>query len=624
MNRSKVPVWIWAAILVPALLSLYGVYQRHRIESRNKAVSIVTEFETIEGLGAAQGMTLEEAVKGLKAQGLNGVVISEETIGELITRGDATLVRAYVPNTGRPGGTVVSGLDIPNPITRDRARKGLEIRFGKLVTNLPVRQNRVLLPALSPSLIRGTTIGLDPEETEFARKHNLFIVARHGNPPGIDGNAIRSTLAWSHELGATVFLPSGDQVLGRRDSLNATIDALRDLHLYYAAAEFGKIGGEQNVLVGLPEQVIRLHSAQAAELDKLPTVDAVERYAKAARERNMRILLVRPLTNSAEQPLDAFGDFIGKIATQVRDEGGHLALPHGFDDTHLPRPYFLLLGLSLIPAAYFTGCAFVERRWLRQALLGFLVLLGLACWVKTGQEIMGLMASLTFPVLAFVLLDTLRPKNVVLGFFMVTAISFVAGLFIAGLLNGRLYFIGADQPFGVKLGLFLPVLMIGWLFVLRLTNARETLKSPITWGSAGLGVLVLGVLLMLVARSGNDTGAGASDTELVFRSFLDRFLYVRPRTKEFMIGHPALIIGIGLLSVLHQRPELKAKLGGWTALALMLGAVGQTGAVNTLWHLHIPVLLSVVRIWEGAVIGCILGLVLWGIGRRWLPRAEEA
>jgi hypothetical protein len=111
-------------------------------------------------------------------------------------------------------------------------------------------------------------------------------------------------------------------------------------------------------------------------------------------------------------------------------------------------------------------------------------------------------------------------------------------------------------------------------------------------------------------------------------------MFVRPRTKEFLIGHPLLIVGIGMMSLFRvgvRSPGLEVEepaqdkgqaLTGWAALAMMIGSMGQTDIVNTLCHLHIPVMLSVARIGIGALLGCIIGTALWAIVLRLLPRAE--
>jgi hypothetical protein len=129
-----------------------------------------------------------------------------------------------------------------------------------------------------------------------------------------------------------------------------------------------------------------------------------------------------------------------------------------------------------------------------------------------------------------------------------------------------------------------------------------------------VAALLLGLagLALLVLRSGNEGGLGVSSAELQFRSLLDRIFGVRPRTKEVLIGHPLLILGL-------MRAALGKRAGAWVLLAL--GVVGQVSLVNTFSHLHTPVLISLARtlhgLWFGAVIGLSLFLVVEGLEAAW-------
>ncbi|AIE85037.1 DUF5693 family protein [Fimbriimonas ginsengisoli] len=622
MNRTKLPQWLAMALLLPALFSLYSIYKRNQAESLNRATAFATEYETIEALAAAQGMPIDSAIEEMKGQGLNAVVLSEESVAELIGRGRLTLGAQSFTVGGKTANEY--GLYFSDPHDMARVQRALRTRFHDLAG--PMNSSRPLmlsLPPVAPALVRATSVGLSPDQTEIARRHGLQIIARFSNPPGVSSATVRDMLTWAHEMGATVFLPSGDQVLGRRNALGTTQETLQTLGMLYATPEFTRIGGDDELVKKAPENVVRLHSAQVAELDRLSPADAVERYVKAARERNMRVLLIRPLSFGAEHPLSDFGDFIGSIRKEVEKEGGALGKPKPFEPPTLPRWFPILIGLSIVPAGFFVGSAFFSDRRLQAIGLGLLVLLGAATAVHTGLQIMALVATLVFPVAAFLVLDALRPRNVLLGFLLVSAISLIGGLCVAGMMNGLPYYIKADEFSGVKISIFLPIVIIGFLFLQRLADLKSVLKAPITWSTVALGVTIAAVLGLMIARTGNDTGAGPSGGEMVFRNLLDRFLFVRPRTKEFLIGHPLLIAGIGLLSYLTRHPNKVATWGGWAALLLMVGSMGQTSIVNTLTHLHIPVYLSLARIALGVVLGCIIGLGLWAIVSRLLPRDQE-
>src|SRR5207302_414981 len=79
-------------------------------------------------------------------------------------------------------------------------------------------------------------------------------------------------------------------------------------------------------------------------------------------------------------------------------------------------------------------------------------------------------------------------------------------------------------------------------------------------------------LALLVARTGNDPGVGVSALEMKFRSLLEAHL-VRPRTKEFLIGHPALLIGLAMAAT--------PRWSRWALPFLLVGAIGQASIVNS-------------------------------------------
>lgn len=584
-------------------------------------MSVAAEYEVVESLSSAQGQPMDKSLADLRAQGVNALVLGEETIAEQIGQGRLSIV-SVVPPEGKP----VSYLKFNDLTVLPRVIRGLRTRFHELAGPLTPRGNTLILPEVSQGLVRTTSIGLDPAQVRIATNARMIIVARYANPMGVSARTVVETLTWGKEMGVSVFLPMGDQVLGRRESVGTLIETLDSLGIRYASPEFAKIGGDTEVVEKEPGNVIRLHSAQLAELDKLSPVDAVDRYAKAARERNMRMLLVRPLTLGADQPLSAYADFVRRISQEITKSGGVMGAPHPFHAPKVPRLLFVLLGLAMTPAVWFAGSIFTRNKQVLTAGAIVVALLGLACYVTKGQQIMALVGSMAFPIVSFALLERLRPKNVFLGFVMVSAISLVGGLCVAGLLNDLPFYVKAKEFMGIKVSVFIPILLIGLYSWMQLTDWRKTLKSPLTWGTIALSVAVAAALGVMISRTGNDGAVGASDGEIIFRNVLDRVLYVRPRTKEFLIGHPLLIIAIGLLSTLAPRPSPNPGGGveaapapsgraGWTVLALMLGAMGQTSVVNTLCHLHIPVMLSLARIIEGLVIGCIIGLLAWSVLR---------
>lgn len=620
MKRPLVPIWLLPCIAVTALLSSYSIFLRHKVEAQNKAVTLAVEYETVESLAASKGDPIEEALANLKAQGVGAVVLSEETVSDLISEGYATISGNEL--TLRQGRVMSSDKALES--LADRVQRGLKARFpgSKIILGQEAGELAIRVEFASPSLIRQTAIGLNPSMAQQVVRSGLGIICRMSNPSGVSSEYVTNTIGWAKELGASVFLPQGDQVLGRRDAIPALVQALQANNLLYASPEFTKIGGDANILASIPSLVVRLHSAQTAELDKLPLPEAVDRYAKAARERNMRILLVRPTTYASPDPLHSFADFLKSINDEIRKEGGDMGVARPFDDSSVPVGLSLLIALSVVPTAFFVFSTLITRR---EFAIGITVIFGLICLASltnSGRSFAALGAAVVFPLAAFLVLDARNGKNILYEFLLVCAISLVGGLAVAGLLNALPYFVRAQEFRGVKLAVFAPILVIGWYFAARLANLKEVMKSPITWSAAFMSLVILGSMLFMNARTGNDSPASVSDLELKFRSILDTLLYVRPRTKSFFIGHPALIVGIGLL--LWQRRHQATKWAPWTALFLAVGAVGQTDIVNTMCHIHTPVVLSLIRNAVGLIPGCIIGFLVWLLVRQlWLKGEGE-
>lgn len=677
VNPPRLPVWLLPCILVTAVISGYCIYKRTQVESLNKATSMAVEMETVESLAASEGKPVAQALGDLKAQGVNAVVISEETVVDLIGQGRARLDE--------------NDLQVWDQVLMGRISRGLATRFGHPLeratfagTTTPTLGLRI--ENLPPNMVRQCPIGLNPDQAAQARSAGMIIIARAGNPQGVSADYVQKTLNWMHDLGATVFLPMGDQVLGRRDAIDTTETTLPALGMYYASPEFAKIGGDDEIVKKIPGSVVRLHSAQAAELDKMPLEDAVDRYSKASRERNMRVLLLRPVSFASPDPLKSFADFARQVGDAVRKDGGAIGRPKPFGDTNIPWVVKLLLAMSVVPTAFWVWSVLLDMRRPRHPegatfadrqpyLIGGLGLVVLAVATKThiGLAVFALISAIVFPLAAFFVLDALASRafvpdvedsaegsssmaagrkpgatkesfgfgvfDVLVLFLLTTAISLVGGFTVAGLLNSLQYFVKAQEFQGIKVAVFLPILVVGVYFLCRFQDMKQAMRNPVTWLAALISLVLLGALLFMNARTGNDNPAGVSDLELKLRNILDAVLFVRPRTKSFLIGHPLLFAGIGFMlwrarrarndigDVSEDAPTgmsaVPVRYGVLAALLLTMGAIGQTDVVNTFCHLHTPFMLSLLRTAVAIVPGVILGAVIWILLRRGL-RLEGA
>jgi hypothetical protein len=162
---------------------------------------------------------------------------------------------------------------------------------------------------------------------------------------------------------------------------------------------------------------------------------------------------------------------------------------------------------------------------------------------------------------------------------------------------------------GVKIAFVMPILMIAvysFFYPLKIKYWRYLIKkligTPITYGGlAVFSVLTIGFALYIL-RSGNSTSF-APDGAL--RDLLSQLFVVRPRTKEFLIGYPAFILaGLFYGTVFH-----KARLWAWLSVAI----IAPISLMNSFAHIHSPLFLSIVRSFNGWLLGVVVAVILFFI-----------
>lgn len=112
---------------------------------------------------------------------------------------------------------------------------------------------------------------------------------------------------------------------------------------------------------------------------------------------------------------------------------------------------------------------------------------------------------------------------------------------------------------------------------------------------AGLGILAI-VGYVFIGRSGNN-GAPIPAFEIALRRFLEDTMYARPREKEFLFGHPAILLSLAALyrkwpQILHY-------------LLILAVTIGQGSMVETFAHMRSPFILSFIRGLDGLAAGTL-------------------
>jgi len=321
---------------------------------------------------------------------------------------------------------------------------------------------------------------------------------------------------------------------------------------------------------------------------------------------------------------------------------------HLYNDPAVPSVVFALIGLGVAAAL---TLLVVRIAPVSDTAAG--VTLGAAAIVclvsalllgETGRKLVALLAALVFPTLACLRRDILtgdladrtplsRTKSMVeaiRGLLFASAVTTLGIIAVIGLLASLNFIVKVNQFLGIKAAHAVPILVIGAAAITglpslsgrlpqELVRIRKRLEGflaePARVGQLLIALAALAAFAMIVARTGNEPGVGVSGIELKFRSLLDRVLPVRPRTKEFLIGHPALVLALAL----WYRGRKKIALPLY-----IVGVIGQVSILNTFCHTHTPLYLSFVRDVTGIVFGAIIGLAAFWIVDRMFPQAQEA
>lgn len=217
--------------------------------------------------------------------------------------------------------------------------------------------------------------------------------------------------------------------------------------------------------------------------------------------------------------------------------------------------------------------------------------LGLTGWLMTSGPDKGILAS--WLGAAGLLLRTV-------------GISLIGIVYVIGLLHTITYLLAIDLFRGVSLLKLAPIGIVVLYYIffrdeLPLERVAARIKAILLANIKVIYVVLLGILgvvgLYYLSRAGN---AGTTlPYERAFRAFLENTLGVRPRTQEFLIGHPLLVAGAYLY--LRYRRGL---------LLVVLGVIGQLTMVNTFTHIHTPVDISMLRGLYGVVFGLLVSLLI--------------
>lgn len=619
MNRTdRILIIIIALALVAASYLASG---RMAIERANRTVEVIVDADDVRTLATAAGLPMEEALAKLHDAGAGALAVHELTVGDLAKMG-WVMVLSHDDKT-----TLVT----PDADLRERLVSSLAARLLRVGIRVFSSPGSLTITTPADELADVPAL-LRPEDLAQAQRVGLRLVARLRNFPGALPQAVDTAVARAADAGATLVVFDKEEVLGSDGLLPHTAHALQQHGLLFGYVEMAAQRGDAALARRLDGRIIRVHSITEADMLTMTPAVAIPRYTRAVQERNIRAAYIRLLTRPQADPLGANVNYVRAVTEAIREKGFILDRPQPFTG---PPDWPPAWARVLAALGVLAGAALTLRRFfpLSERMTWGLAGMGLALGgllavgrPTTVTPLAGMLAGVTFPTLAvFWAVQGVRSmgkQSARQDVFAISlwrtigasAITFTGALLIAGLYSRPLFLSGIAPFPGVKLSLLIPLLAVVLAIILDLslqpealaawwarvrTQGSQLLGQPVSIGMALMVMIVMGALAFALTRSGNQPVVAPSPIELKLRGLLEAALIIRPRTKEFLLGHPALMLAIAL-SLRGRRT--------WLPLVVAAAALGQVSLLNTYCHFHTPLAVSLIRSANGLWVGALIGL----------------
>ncbi|HON72309.1 MAG TPA: DUF5693 family protein, partial [bacterium] len=372
MKDKRIIILILVLSLIFPLVSLG---KRINIEQNNRGVELVIDSDDFQNLAYQEGVSYYELLKELKSAGVTTVsipfmtwqdfenknyvgIFSYREIGRLILSGNVDPLISALYRQGSPSETYIMvrpGIDISSSIDILKQFIG----YGR-ISLFGYNSNQVYIVKTTPSHLRGLPGGsIDSSLLETVRSLGYRIVFRPSNTPYIKPETISEILniiiPYKDITTALVF--DGTEVLGYPDYLEDTANYLKGEDLGIAMVEFSNQKGMDVLTKHLTGKIVRLHSILPGEVYKLKSEDVLRRVIRAIRERNIRLIYMRPIYTLTEEDsiIEENLQLIASIKAELEKEGFSLGKASFFEKWSGFRLASISMGIGIAGVILLVG-----------------------------------------------------------------------------------------------------------------------------------------------------------------------------------------------------------------------------------------------------------------------------
>lgn len=614
--------WLWALIVVLLLAASIGVINRWKVEQSNNVYEVIIPYEEILITSNESGLSVDEVLDQLKEAGLSTVSLSPVSLTDLEKQNIVTIFEEYELAAQLYFTPYRKSVDVKN--------KGYYISipedpyYQRFITDiLDVEEVTFgdepfyFLPSSDEFYDDKTPLGYDEQTVAAIERHKLQHVFRVTNAELEEVNGVLVNQLVDLKSDSTAgLLGLGTEALGFGQGSQAKfVQKLEDAGYYFYFIEGSKLKGELAMARQHGYNAVRLISIDVNNNSKYASLQmSLDASVRAIKERNIRSVFYHiKTTGDVTENLELAVDYLQKVHERVPTsfvEGS----PVPFDHIDVPAWSKLLLFLAGVVFTYLMAGLLSCRPLQYVAAAGMLALaagyfvLDRLVFVQAFALIIAVLTPI-YAVMSAKKGASSIAKIAVL-YLKAVAISFVGIFIVVGLLNGNGFITGFEAFRGVKLVYIVPLAGVAILVIMSiygifdhgykqaLPRSVKIMNTEVRYWHLILFVVVAAIGVFYISRTGN--AGTASALELSIRQWLENLLYVRPRTKEFLIGFPIFVVALYAMSV-------NRKLG---YILLVPAVIGFLSIMNTFTHLHIPLFASVLRTVYSVALGFVIGVIL--------------
>lgn len=640
--KQQLVAGLLALVLFISLgFSLYKGFLRYQMDQNYKAVQVLVNYDDLRQIANLSRRPLAEVAADFKAAGATGVLVKERTLVVGVPGAQNALVLSQ-------DAAIMSGIDlrkdaalkdqvalaeglqprntylwIENEGLRDTVYRHIQAKNG--YAELLNYQGMTLIdagPVDGNLLTMG--VGYPVENLQVIADAGLTIspqIKSWPKPSDISAKFVVDDVLALPNLNGVYFnddeVPMYDHPELTRLAKAQTVGFIE----FFSAEQKGLETLIRSTEDNNQFNVKRMHAIGASQMLEESPEKNLEQFKLAVSERDIRAVFVAfPMTGNVDLDTTTAQEFLTRLVKALEHDGHKIQsdVPK-YNLAMMPTWFIWVVGLAAVAGTSILGGIVNQRKW-----GNILAVVGLLGWtamvfVKPGiaKQLMAIYACILFPTMGILWGLKQAPRTLldaVKAFLLTSVLSLAGAIVQVGLLTENASIMGLDIFRGVKIVLVAPMFLVLLAVLLRwetfdIEKIKGFLSKPVNVISL-MALAVLGVVVFIYVRRSGNTGT-VSDLEILFRQTLDQILGVRPRTKEFLAGHPAMLLALYF--------GYKKR---WIPL-IMLGAIGQVSMVNTFSHFHTPILVSLIRTFHGIWIGLAIGVVailLFEGGKKMLPK----